>query len=100
LTPEGKVKKEVKAYLASLKDHCWFYMPVPMGYGRAGVPDFIGCYKGRFFSIETKAPGKKEDITAWQLREAAAIRAAGGLCIITDNAASVALKFRSYFNAL
>lgn len=33
-------------------------MPVPSGYG---VPtlDFIGCYKGFFFAIETKAPGKE-----------------------------------------
>ena len=21
--------------------------------------DFLGCYRGRFFAIETKAPGKK-----------------------------------------
>ena len=25
------------------------------GYGRSGVPDIVGCYRGRFFGIECKA---------------------------------------------
>ena len=54
--PESKVKGAVKAFLTARG--AWFYMPVLTGYGISTL-DFIGCYKGRFFAIETKAPGKK-----------------------------------------
>lgn len=55
-TPEGKLKAKVKAFLK--ERGAYFFMPVPSGYGTPTL-DFIGCYKGRFFAIETKAPGKK-----------------------------------------
>lgn len=50
---ERDVKAEVKKLL---KAHgAWFFMPSMNGYGRSGVPDFIGCSRsGRFFAIETK----------------------------------------------
>lgn len=59
-TPEAKVKALVKKVLANSERfgyiHSWW--PVPSGYGRSHV-DCIGCYRGQFFCIETKAPGKK-----------------------------------------
>lgn len=76
MTPEGKVKKEVKAFLDSLGEDCWYYMPIPMGYGKRGVPDFIICYKGFFLAPETKRDGGKGK--AWQDREQEAIRKAKG----------------------
>ena len=54
----------------------WFFMPVPSGFGEAGIPDFIGCYKGRMFAIETKAAGKKP--TRLQQMKLDAIAASGG----------------------
>ena len=56
MTPEGKVKDKVKDLLKHYG--CWYYMPVPGGYG-APTLDFICSRKGRIFCIETKAPGKK-----------------------------------------
>jgi hypothetical protein len=50
-------------------------MPVPSGYGRKTV-DFIGCFRGHFFAVETKAEGKEP--TALQALELANIKAAGG----------------------
>ncbi|MCI0558764.1 MAG: hypothetical protein MN733_09730, partial [Nitrososphaera sp.] len=47
LTPEGKVKAEIKAGLKALGSDCHFFMPVQTGYGRRAV-DFIGCYRRRF----------------------------------------------------
>lgn len=76
MTPEGKVKAELKAYLDSLGDDCWHYWPVPMGYGKRGVPDCIICYKGHFLAPETKRLGGKSE--PWQAREQEAIRKAGG----------------------
>ncbi len=76
-TPEGKVKKEVKEFLDSLGEDCWYYCPVPMGYGKRGVPDFIICYKGFFLAPETKrAKGGTSQV--WQDDQQEAIRKAGG----------------------
>ncbi len=53
---EKRVKDVVKKLL---KEHgCYIFMPVQSGYGAATL-DIIGCHKTRFFSVETKAPGKK-----------------------------------------
>lgn len=57
MTPESKVKDKVKAILKRYDGmySCW---PVGFGFGKATV-DCLGCYRGRFFAIETKAEGKK-----------------------------------------
>jgi len=57
MTPEGKVKQEVKKVLAEY--NCWYYMPVQTGYGVSGIPDFVGCCNGKFFAVECKAYGGK-----------------------------------------
>lgn len=83
LTPEGKVKKDVKAWLVKRK--AYYYMPVSNGMGRVGVPDFIVCLRGRFVAIETKAPGKKRATTPNQKREIEWINRAGGYAIVVDD---------------
>lgn len=80
MTPEGKVKARVKRILESLG--CYYFMPVGGGFGRAGVPDFIGCLNGCFFGIETKANGGKA--TALQKREMERVTAAGGCAMVID----------------
>ena len=70
-TPESKVKAKVKALL---KHHeAYQFWPVQMGYGAATL-DCLGCHAGRFFAVETKAPGKKltvrQEDTASKMREA------------------------------
>ena len=56
---ERNVKDAVKKVLTdSKRSDIYFNMPVPAGYGTPTL-DFIGCYMGLFFAIETKAPGKK-----------------------------------------
>ena len=60
-TPEGKVKEQVKRALKGLQAKgypVYWHMPVQNGMGKPSL-DFIGCVKGQFFAIETKAPGKK-----------------------------------------
>lgn len=78
-TPEGQVKDAVDKFLRELEPNCWYFKPMNFGYGRKGIPDFVGCYKGRFFSIETKRKGGKQ--TPWQDRECAAVGIAGGLAL-------------------
>lgn len=31
-----------------------------------GLPDIIGCYKGRFYGLEVKLPGKEDTLTERQ----------------------------------
>ena len=56
-TPEGRTKAKVRTLLSQYPG-LYTYMPVPSGYGRTTI-DYLGCYRGRFFAIETKAEGKK-----------------------------------------
>ena len=83
MTPEGKVKKDVKAWLKARK--IWFYMPVQNGMGVVGIPDLICCWDGKFLAIETKAPGKRSQTTANQEARIDEIRAAKGWAIVVDD---------------
>lgn len=71
MTPEGRVKKFVSEFLERelhlvklggkggiFNPQGFYWMPVPSGYGVSYL-DYIGHYKGKFFGIETKAPGEK-----------------------------------------
>ncbi len=79
MTPEGDLKDKVKAYLATLSQ-IFFWMPVPTGFGVKGIPDFVGCWRGKFFAIETKGPRGKE--TPWQKLIREKILKAGGISIV------------------
>lgn len=79
-TPEGKVKKRVSDLLKATPG-VWYTMPVPSGFGESTL-DYMGCYLGRFFAIETKAPGKKP--TSRQLQTIAAVERGGGKTFVID----------------
>jgi len=72
---EGDVKKIVKKTLAGT-DRCWWFMPPANGYGRAGIPDFVGWVNGMPFAVETKFG--KGVTTANQNREINDATHAGG----------------------
>jgi hypothetical protein len=93
-TPEGTVKYKIKAYLKSLEPQLWGFMPVPTGYGVRGIPDFVGCYKGRFFAIEAKRLGGKPK--PWQDLVMRAITLAGGLVIVADCLENVTVAFEPF----
>lgn len=79
-TPEGILKDKIKSFLKS--KGAYYNMPVPSGYGTPAL-DIHGCYRGAFFSIETKAPGKRP--TPRQEACMREIREAGGKVTWTDN---------------
>lgn len=56
-TPEGAVKRKLRKLLEKYPD-VYTYWPVPTGFGKTTL-DVLGCYRGRFFEVETKAPDKK-----------------------------------------
>ena len=77
ITPEGKVKKQVKALLAEFG--AYYNMPVTGGFGKQGGLDFNCCVNGYFLAIETKAGNNK--LTPLQLAAIDQIRAAGGVAV-------------------
>lgn len=82
MTPEGKVKKECRAYLKSIG--AYVFSPVQMGYGAATVDDLI-CYRGAFVGVEYKRGDKPGKLTDRQQQCLRAIAVAGGFTwVVTD----------------
>ena len=93
MTPEGRVKDQVKKLLATYgiqpaskagtfeSASGWYYMPVQSGYG-VRVLDFIGHYLGIFWSIETKKFGGTP--VGFQALQISAIRSSGGAVFVVD----------------
>ena len=79
-TPEGLLKDKIKSFLKA--KGAYYHMPVPVGYGIPSL-DIIGCYRGLFFSIETKAPGHRP--TPRQEMCMREIHKAGGEAMWTDS---------------
>jgi Holliday junction resolvase len=78
MTPEAKVKKKCTDLLKKYK--AYYFMPPANGYGRAGIPDIVGCYNGKFFGVECKAG--VNTTTPLQNRELEAIVFAGGAAFV------------------
>jgi hypothetical protein len=87
MTPEGKVKEAVKKVMR--KHGVWYFMPMQNGFGVVGIPDFICCIDGLFFTVETKAPGKRDNTTPNQQRVMREILEHGGYAIVADDAKQV-----------
>lgn len=54
-------------------------------YSMAGLPDIEGCWRGTYFAIETKMPGKLDTVTAIQRLRHRQIRDAGGHVLVATN---------------
>lgn len=72
MTPEGRVKSAVKRVLDAYE--AYFHMPVQNGMGAPSL-DFVGCHRGKFYAVETKA-GRKQ-MTDRQANTAGQMEAAG-----------------------
>ena len=101
-TPEGKVKAAVRKRLehyglksvTKAPDHPdtiegFFFMPHAGPGSVHGIHDFIGCWRGIFFSMETKAPNNRQDATEPQRAFYQAVTKSGGLSYIGVRDASV-----------
>lgn len=77
---EPELKRKVREWLDSIG--AWYYMIVPGGYSRRGVPDFICLKSGVFFAIETKTTGKKP--TLLQEKEIEAMNREGCIAVVID----------------
>ena len=103
MTPEGRVKSDIKKVLhhfgiypagskvwkqGGVRKNGWYYMPVQNGMGTTGIHDFVCCIWGRFVSIEAKAPGKT--MTPNQTDRMNEIQAVEGVTILIDDAVYLA----------
>lgn len=108
-TPESKVKQAVRKALASFGVHPFmdvatgkvqgpvagtYYMPVAGPFSVHGVHDFVGCWHGIFWSIETKAPENPEDATVHQENFRLAVTLSGGISLVGVRDASAVLALR------
>lgn len=80
MTPEGKVKNDIKKILKARG--VYYAMPIGTGFGVAGVPDFLCCVRGKFLGIEAKAGNNKP--TGLQLKHMADIRLCGGYAMVVN----------------
>ena len=83
-TPEGIITKQIKMYLEGLAC-CWFFKVSDRF--TSGIPDFIGCYRGRFFAIEVKRQGGKPRMLQEYIIDK--IKSAGGLAGTIDNISDI-----------
>ncbi len=88
-TPESFEKAKICKYLDSIG--AWYFKPMMNGFGKAGVPDIVACYQGRFIGIEVKREGKVP--TPIQNRRLNEIRAHRGIGV-----AGTAIQVISYLN--
>jgi hypothetical protein len=106
-TFEHKLKEQVKAFLGErgfatisrpVENAVGYYnMPVPSG---MGIPmlDFVCCYKGRFFMIETKSEYKF--LTAQQERTKSAVIKAGGYVIVDWDFNALKIKLETFLDTV
>jgi hypothetical protein len=96
-TPESAIKRHITAYLKTIEG-LWYTHIAGSGYGRAGVPDYVLCYRGRFIGLEVKAPGGQP--SPFQKREIDAINSCGGDALVVRGVHDVeeALKRIAYQN--
>ena len=51
---EKTIELEIRRYLRTLPQ-CWHWKVHDAN--TSGIPDIVGCYKGKFFGLEVKKPG-------------------------------------------
>ena len=79
-TPEKRVKDKCVELIKNF--NAYHFFPPANGMGRAGIPDIIVCFKGKFLGIECKAGANK--LTALQANEIEAIRRANGVAVVAN----------------
>ena len=91
---EKVIKDAVKRRLKKIGAYA--HWPVQMGLGEVCL-DCHGCFRGKYFGIETKAPGKKP--TKLQELTIERIRAAGGLAFVIDSVEQANELFSDYIES-
>lgn len=85
MTPEGELKKEIKALL---NERGAFWSMIPGGaYAKTGDPDMVVCYRGQYVAIEAKTIDGVQ--SNWQKMREVEVRRAGGLYVLARSVLDV-----------
>ena len=83
---EADVKDQIRGVLKRIPG-LWYYNAWQGPMSKKGIPDIMGCYRGRLFGIEVKGPGGT--VSKEQAERIAEIRDAGGIAIVARSAEEV-----------
>lgn len=80
MTPEGKVKLKIDAWInKNMPDH-WKVKVRGGPFGKTGTPDILMCWQGIFIAIEVKSDAG--ELTGMQLQQLKLIKKAGGVAAV------------------
>lgn len=76
--PESRlVRSIIKALKKKYPKDVWYKIHIGP-YQERGIPDILGCHRGRMIGIEVKLPENKKGTTKYQERQIHLIMEAGG----------------------
>lgn len=78
---ESEITRKIQRYLASV-DGWWGFKVLGGGAQMRGVPDIVGCYRGRFVALEVKRPAGLGVVSELQRLRLRQIGEAGGLAVV------------------
>lgn len=91
-TPEGRVKARLKKRLKeAFGDALYQFWPVQTGMGAATL-DCLLAYNGKFYAIETKAPGKKMTPRQEQCRDEMTRAGITVFCVDDDTGIAIVIS--------
>ena len=82
--PESKLVDKILRKLRKRRKSYWVKLHGGM-FQTVGLPDIVGCYKGKFVAIEVKVPGKENTLTKRQRLILKRIADAGGRAGMATN---------------
>lgn len=95
---ESSLTRDVVKFLNSIAD-CHAFRVHGGPHQRIGTLDINGCYKGRFFGIEMKLPGKEKNLTDIQASTIRKIHRAGGAAgVATDKTGALNILKEAVLN--
>jgi hypothetical protein len=81
--PEARLRAKVVKALRSYSG--WWFVTHGGQFQQGGLPDVMGCYKGYFYGLELKAPGKLHTLTERQAHALKSIKQAGGKATVVTS---------------
>lgn len=78
---EQQIQRKIIKYL----DEKGAYVVKVISATKAGVPDILCCYKGKFIGIEVKTPTTRKNTSALQDYNLNKIKSSGGLSLVAWN---------------
>ena len=91
---EQDIQKKIIAYLEELGA----YVVKVVSATKAGVPDLLVCYEGKFIAIEVKTPETRNNVSALQSYNLSKIENVGGYSLVAWSVEMVKEFLEDNFN--